>query len=483
MKPFATLRAWLHDRTGAAKASTSESVGGSNGAGQNGTGAGGQATKQADLQNLSKQTKKMMGWLLGLAAAGFILLLVLAFQQKHVAYFLAWSVIAAGAALVIGGALGLLFGLPTASAVVIAPAAASTSQTTTGNFVATGRPASGTMDAGQTETPSTGGSPTSSPSFDPSSLGYRESTSLEQVADWLTKIIIGLTLTQYNIWEAKFERMATNLTTALFYGSAPGTPPPQASPIPGGMLLAFYAIIGFVVSYLWMRRFFILEMVTARRDAIEAMARRGVAEEQRANLKLLEDRELAAHNAIRRREQMDLDREMETARARGLAARAPVVATSPPPPSIDDLKGVLEKAKALVPPGSSALTKLTTLIETLPEPKPEPDDPWRGKFGGKSSAAGASLEAAVSPTSNPSTFKVDLVVRGGKNAAGTKVLYFLHHTFGLEPRVSILGADDRAPLQLYAWGAFTVGALLEDGTTLELNLATLPGAPDLFRTR
>jgi hypothetical protein len=34
-----------------------------------------------------------------------------------------------------------------------------------------------------------------------------------------------------------------------------------------------------------------------------------------------------------------------------------------------------------------------------------------------------------------------------------------------------------------ASGAFTVGALLEDGTTLELNLAELSEAPKTFRER
>lgn len=462
-----------------------------------GTGDRGQASISAgvaranhvDLQNLSRQTKKMMTWLLVLAVAGFILLLLLSTKQEDSFYFLAWSSIAAGAALVVGGALGLLFGLPTANTTVITTTAA-TSTSAPQSSVGTPAPSSGTPttnpSAAQTETSSatgTTGATATGPSFDSADIGYRESTSLEQVADWLTKIIIGLTLTQYDSWEAKFERLATNLTNALFYGPATSVTIPPPSPVPGGLLLAFYSIIGFIVSYLWMRRFFILEMVSARREAREAMALRGVAAEQAANLRLQEERLLAEQAAQRRAEQLELERQMEAARARGLAAATPEAAVTPTA-NVDALKGVFMKAQLLLSPDSKGFSALTALVSELPEPAPQPDDPWRGKFGGQSSAGGATLEAIVSPTSNPTLFKVDLVVRGGRShGPGTKVIYFLHPTFGLEPRVSILGADGRAPLELYAWGAFTVGALLEDGTKLELNLATLAGAPDLFRSR
>lgn len=483
MNRFTSL--WRRLRGTADRVQPLPSAGGGAGTGGGtGPGSGGAASRQTDLLNLSKQTKKMMSWLIGLAAAGFLLLIMLAGKQENAPYFLAWSLIAAGAAMVVGGALGLLFGLPTASTVVLTPPAPNVAQTNAASPLGGGALPAANTAAGQTETTTaTGAGASAAPSFDPASLGYRESTSLEQVADWLTKIIIGLTLTQYDSWEAKFERLATNLTTALFYGPGVSDTAAPPSPVPGGLLLAFYSIIGFILSYLWMRRFFILEMVTARRDAIEAMTLRGAAAEQRANLKLQEERQLAEHDATRRREQLELDRQMRGARARGLAAPTPEAAAAPSI-SMDDLKGVLQKAQLLLPSDSKGFAGLTALVAALPEPPPEPDDPWRGKFGGQPSAAGATLEATVSPTSNPTIFKVDLVVRGGRShGAGTKVLYFLHPTFGLEPRVSILGADDRAPLELYAWGAFTVGALLEDGTKLELNLATLTGAPDLFRTR
>src|SRR5205085_2748028 len=124
--------------------------------------------------------------------------------------------------------------------------------------------------------------------------GFRDSTSLEQVADWLTKIIVGLTLTQYSAWEQKFDNLSRNLTEGLL-GPAPlpqlcetllrGTAPAAraavrasdacatspAAAVPGGLILALYAIAGFLISYLWMRRYFILEMVIARREARAAL--------------------------------------------------------------------------------------------------------------------------------------------------------------------------------------------------------------------
>jgi hypothetical protein len=96
------------------------------------------------------------------------------------------------------------------------------------------------------------------------------------------------------------------------------------------------------------------------------------------------------------------------------------------------------------------------------------------------------IEATVSPlVQDPQFFKVELrtVAETAARAAqlqGTKVLYFLHPTFGNQPRVSYFGADGTAPLELFAYGAFTVGALLDDGSRLELNLAAVPGAPARF---
>jgi cellulose biosynthesis protein BcsQ len=110
------------------------------------------------------------------------------------------------------------------------------------------------------------------------------------------------------------------------------------------------------------------------------------------------------------------------------------------------------------------------------------EDPQRGRWGGSSKQAGRELVATVREESED-WFSVDLRVRPENDVPlrGT-VEFHLHDTF--DPDVERVSArNGEAKLHLYAAGAFTVGALLEDGTTLELDLATLPDAPKVFRER
>jgi hypothetical protein len=64
------------------------------------------------------------------------------------------------------------------------------------------------------------------------------------------------------------------------------------------------------------------------------------------------------------------------------------------------------------------------------------------------------------------------------------VQFFLHPTFNNDKPIVTVGPYGVAELNLKAWGAFTVGALADDGQTrLELDLSTLDTAPVQFRNR
>jgi hypothetical protein len=63
------------------------------------------------------------------------------------------------------------------------------------------------------------------------------------------------------------------------------------------------------------------------------------------------------------------------------------------------------------------------------------------------------------------------------------VTFHLHPTFK-KTVAPVLAKENKAELELVAWGAFTVGVSCDDGgTELELDLATIPDAPATFRTR
>ena len=123
-----------------------------------------------------------------------------------------------------------------------------------------------------------------------------------------------------------------------------------------------------------------------------------------------------------------------------------------------------------------------------PTPGQAADDPWKGVFGGKSvnKAKGRELTARVLPLpSQDGWCSIELTVRALPGAAplAAPVQFFVHETFP-NNRPVVTPRNGVATLFLKSWGAFTVGALTDDGACeLELDLAELADAPAEFRGR
>jgi hypothetical protein len=115
------------------------------------------------------------------------------------------------------------------------------------------------------------------------------------------------------------------------------------------------------------------------------------------------------------------------------------------------------------------------------------DDPHKGQFGGNHQTPQRILKARVTEAANE-WFHLTLAVeqqdqqRRSKVPLVGEVEFHLHPTF--RPSVvRVPVSSGRAILELRAWGAFTVGAIADDGLTrLELDLATID-APKVFRER
>lgn len=113
-------------------------------------------------------------------------------------------------------------------------------------------------------------------------------------------------------------------------------------------------------------------------------------------------------------------------------------------------------------------------------------DPWKDQFGGSPERNGYRLVLRSWKQSNdPDFLALDvavltederLVQRRGK------VRFFLHPTFNPITQDAVW-QDGVAAFTCYAFGAFTLGALVDDGTKLELDLATDVRLPQLFRSR
>lgn len=166
---------------------------------------------------------------------------------------------------------------------------------------------------------------------------------------------------------------------------------------------------------------------------------------------------------------------------------------------LEELENKVENAQAAaVGRGGSAARQRLAIAEVdersqpsqapaSPAPGEFPDDPWKGVFGKQSVNGTRELSAEVSPIGTPGLFRIRLMVRSTHPQRGPlrgAVQFFLHPTFANDRPVVTVGPSGSAELALTAWGAFTVGALADDGRTkLELDLAQLPSAPSEFKER
>ena len=119
-------------------------------------------------------------------------------------------------------------------------------------------------------------------------------------------------------------------------------------------------------------------------------------------------------------------------------------------------------------------------------PIADPDDPQKGRWGGSSTRNGRKLSGRVTPLQgNKDWYAVRLEVRSidPRNPLTGDVVFHLHPTFQNSENV-VPVRDGIGTLSLVAWGAFTVGAVVDQGaTTLELDLQDIEDAPDEFRIR
>lgn len=111
-------------------------------------------------------------------------------------------------------------------------------------------------------------------------------------------------------------------------------------------------------------------------------------------------------------------------------------------------------------------------------------DPQKERFGESPSRNGRRLSAEVRPASgSPGNYDVILKVEAeeGSTPLIGDVTFYLHDTFRRPVRV-VPVRDGVARLELLAYGAFTVGAVADEGQTLlELDLSKDKRFPEKFR--
>jgi hypothetical protein len=93
------------------------------------------------------------------------------------------------------------------------------------------------------------------PGQDSSGYEQRVNTNLEQISDWLTKIIVGLGLVQLRTVPDKLYHAATWMAQSFVPSATAGAAPPEAATSFAGALIIFFSVLGFLGGYLTTRLF------------------------------------------------------------------------------------------------------------------------------------------------------------------------------------------------------------------------------------
>ena len=133
-------------------------------------------------------------------------------------------------------------------------------------------------------------------------------------------------------------------------------------------------------------------------------------------------------------------------------------------------------------------TAAPSALPTLP-PISHPEDPQKGRFGGKAESNRRKLSAAVADSFVPGFYKVTLSVKAtdASHPLDSDVVFYLHDSFN--PSVYLIKPADfvgdvASVAGILSYGAFTVGAITDNGNTLlELDLAEDKSFPKEFRDR
>jgi hypothetical protein len=366
------------------------------------------------------------------------------------------------------------------------------------------------------------------------STAYRPNTSLEEISDWLTKIIVGLGLVQAAAIGRFVETQGAAIAPVLF-GS--GTPA-----IVGSTMLVASTVIAFLASFLYFRLYLAEEFTRSDVDALIAQrdyedARQKGRTQQRGPKTTLE--------AIVASPIVPVSDGEPDAASQPPPPPPPSPPSPPPPPPPPPLSpapptppspspspppsgpppagpaspGTSPPAREVAPTAPDMLrlktdAELNAIMaernasfiraadDLHPRLKlraamdqkiqqmrraPDPTDPVKGLFGGRQVTTTPGLRvlsaSVTTDRHDRDSFRIRLRLSSGDPHISGEVAFFYHPTFTIPyERVRVIKGE--AKVELYAYGAFTVGVLADNGeTALELDLSTLEDAPVDFRER
>lgn len=287
---------------------------------------------------------------------------------------------------------------------------------------------------------------------------YTDNTNLEEISDWLTKIILGLTLIKLHTILYFLNTSAQTIHHALL-GNCTNV---QANYFVFGYgTMVLYFLAGGGLCFLWTRTNLPL-ILTNFRNQQTTLQQLTIAQQQQQIEKLKEKNTDLVSTAQQMVTELTKKKLVDDV------------------PNDEAPIGVAEKQ---LPP-EQITGEFKTKIEALYSKKPtyDKDDLQKGRWGGQSAVRQYVLEAVYLPEYDYKNFYgVGLTVRSTDTTRelASPVALFLHDSFPDQINY-LMPIDGIARLNVISYEAFVVGACLNDGTELELNLNDVKGFPDDF---
>lgn len=282
-------------------------------------------------------------------------------------------------------------------------------------------------------------------------VGYQPSTNLEQVSDWLTKILIGVGLVELSQLGGTLAAMGR-----VVAGSVKDAPP--GTVVVTQAVIVGLLVLGFLASFLWTRIYY--GPLQAEGDAAVVGRLRNALAASKRRLTEEKTSRQSAEQAVDKLATGKVVAQLTTPSALALAERRT---------SEDDWKSwspsVVQRIERLgaTPP----IWDSDPIPQIFPEARRE--------------ANGRKLEATLlHALKNKLTILLQVTPVDNQPLTGT-VVFLLHPTFP-NSVLSETAVNNKAEISIYSGGWSTVGALADGGDTiLSYDLRDLPGVPDWFK--
>ncbi len=293
------------------------------------------------------------------------------------------------------------------------------------------------------------------PSTDSKVVG---NTNLEQISDWLTKIIVGVSLTQLPTIELKFSGLCKNVAN----GFNKSIDDVSFAYSYSTCLIIFFTICGFILSYVW-ARIYLLEQLSRLGKLISADLSRKISKNE---IVIAQNKEEVDKRIKNIEEIFDLKTKLNTA--------------------TQNLKTLETQRKGVSTIESDAQQNITDILATAkPEPVTVLDDTQKGRWGNSASDENFIVTARFPggerfPDTTAVVIRVEAKDPANMPLEGT-VYLFMHPSFH-NPIIEREPVDGVVEYSVLSYEACTLGVVINGGAVkLELDLNLLPDAPEKYR--